>query len=161
MRDHHAMHCIIRLLPALLLPLVLAGCATKPTVESRRAERAAAYGELSPEHRELVDAGQIKVGMNEDAVFIAWGRPAQVLQSEDGSGRVTTWLYQDTTTDEFVGWRYVEVAGPNGSHLTRRLDRDFSVREYVSAELVFRDGRLQSWRTLPRPGGNTYYAPAP
>lgn len=141
--------------------LLIAGCATQPTVESRRAERAAAYAELPPEHRQLVDAGQIKVGMNEDAVFIAWGRPAQVLQSEDGGGHVTTWLYQGTTTDEFVGWRYVEVPGPNGSHLTRRLDRDFSVREYISAELVFRDGRLQSWRTLPRPGGNTYYAPVP
>ena len=148
-----------RLSLTLSIVLLLAGCATRPTVESRRAERAAAYSELSPEHRQLVDAGQIKVGMNEDAVFIAWGQPAQVLQSEDGGGRVTTWLYQDTTTDEFVGWRYVEVPGPNGSHLTRRLDRDFSVREYISAELIFRDSLLQSWRTLPRPGGNTYFTP--
>lgn len=148
-----------RLSLTLSILLLLAGCATRPTVESRRAERAAAYGELSPEHRQLVDAGQIKVGMNEDAVFIAWGQPAQVLPSEDAGGRLTTWLYQGTTTDEFVGWRYVEVPGPNGSHLTRRLDRDFSVREYVSAELVFRDGLLQSWRTLPRPGGNTYFTP--
>lgn len=153
------MHTTGRLLLTFSIVLLLAGCATRPTVESRRAERAAAYGELSPEHRQLVDAGQIKVGMNEDAIFIAWGQPAQVLPGEDGDGRLTTWLYHGTTTDEFVGWRYVEVAGPNGSHLTRRLDRDFSVREYISAELVFRDGRLQNWRTLPRPGGNTYYTP--
>jgi len=139
--------------------LVLAGCATKSTVETRRQERAAAYDALSPEHRQLVDGGQIGVGMNEDAVFIAWGQPAQVLQSEDAAGKVTTWLYQGTTTDEYVSWRYVEVPGPNGSYLTRRMDRDFSTREYVSAELTFQKGRLQSWRTLAKPGANTYIAP--
>lgn len=157
------MKSMFRHLSPLLLPsLLLLGCTTtQPTVESRRAERAAAYGELSPEHRQLVDQGQIKVGMNEDAVYIAWGQPAQTLQSEDASGRVTTWLYQGTTTDEFVGWRYVEMAGPNGSYLTRRVDRDFNIREYVSAELVFRAGQLLSWRTLAKPGGNTYYTPGP
>ncbi|MBI1177143.1 hypothetical protein GC207_06850 [bacterium] len=134
-----------------------AGCATKPTVESRRQERPAAYQALSPDQKKLVDDGQIKVGMNEDAVYIAWGKPAQVLQSEDTSGHVTTWLYQGTTTDEYVGWRYVELAGPNGPRFARRLDRDFNTRDYVSAELVFRDGKLQSWRTLAKPPGNTYF----
>lgn len=141
--------------------LVAAGCTTQSTVETRRTERGAAYEQLPEDQRRLVDEGQIKVGMNEDAVFIAWGKPAQVLQSEDSSGRMTTWLYHGTTTDEFVGWRYVEVPGPRGSYLTRRMDRDVSVREYVSAELIFREGALQSWRTLARPGGNTYFAPAP
>lgn len=149
-------------LPALALAgLLLAGCTTPSTVETRRQERSAAYGVLPPEQRTLVDQGQIKVGMNADAVYIAWGQPAQVLESEDGGGRLTTWLYQGTTTDEIVGWRYVEVPGPNGSHLARRMDRDFAVREYVSAELVFRDGLLQTWRTLAKPGGNTYYSPVP
>ncbi len=155
------MNSMLLQIASLVMALAISGCATRPTVESRRAERAAAYNALSPEHRELVDAGQIKVGMNEDAVFIAWGQPAQKLQSEDASGHVTTWLYQGTTTDEFVGWRFYEVPGPNGSYLTRRVDRDFSVREYVSAELIFREGSLLSWRTLAKPGGNTYYTPGP
>ncbi len=155
------MNAIIRSWPVLFLTLLIPGCATQPTVETRRTERAAAYGALPPEQRKLVDEGQIKVGMNEDAVYIAWGQPAQVLQSEDASGQLTTWLYQGTTTDEFVGWRFVEMPGPNGSYLTRRVERDFSVREYVSAELVFREGQLLSWRTLARPGGNTYYTPGP
>ena len=155
------MNSFVRLLGSVLIPLLIVGCATQPTVETRRTERVAAYGSLSPEHRKLVDEGQIKVGMNPDAVYIAWGTPAQVLESEDGTGRLTTWLYQGTTTDEFVGWRYTEVPGPNGSYLARRMDRDFSIREYVSAELVFRDGALQNWRTLAKPGGNTYYTPSP
>jgi hypothetical protein len=139
--------------------ILLVGCATKPTVESRRQERPAAYAALTTEQQQLVDKGEIKVGMNEDAVYIAWGKPAQVLQSEDKSGHVTTWVYQGTTTDEYVGWRYMELAGPRGPIFTRRLDSDFNVRDYVSAELVFRDGKLQSWRTLPKPAGNTYFAP--
>jgi len=138
---------------------VIAGCATPSTVESRRTERLQAYETLPSDQRALVDQGQIKVGMPEDAVFIAWGKPDQVLQSEDASGRRVTWLYLGTTTDEYVGWRYYSTPGPNGSYYSRRLERDFNVREYVSAELIFRDGRLESWRTLPRPGGNTYFNP--
>lgn len=136
------------------------GCSsTQSTVDTRRNEKAAAYAALSAEQRTLVDEGQIKVGMSEDAVYIAWGEPAQRLLNEDANGRTTTWLYHGTTTDEYVGWRYYSVPGPNGSHLSRRLDRDFNVREYVSAELNFRDGKLETWRTLAKPGGNTIYAP--
>ncbi len=142
------------------LLVLLSGCATKSTVESRRQERFAAYESLPDEQRQLVAEGQIKVGMNQDAVYIAWGQPAQILASEDGAGRINTWLYHGETTDEFVGWRFVEVPGPNGSYFSRRLDRTFNVREYVSAELIFRDGLLQSWRTLAKPGENTYFTPA-
>ena len=46
----------------LVASLLLTGCATS-TIESRRRERFAAYSTLSPEHRLVVDAGQIKVGM--------------------------------------------------------------------------------------------------
>lgn len=141
-----------------LLALVL-GCATKSTVESRQLERLAAYEALPVDQRQLVAEGQIKVGMNQDAVYIAWGQPAQILSSEDESGRVNTWLYQGETTDEYLGWRYVEVTGPKGSYLSRRPETTFTVREYVSAELIFRDGLLQSWRTLAKPGGNTYFSP--
>lgn len=148
-----------RRLLALAGALALAGCSTPSTVESRRDERAAAYVALSAEDQALVNEGQIKVGMSEDAVYIAWGEPAQRLVSEDASGRVITWLYHGTTTDEYTTWRYYSVPGPNGAYLSRRLDRDFDSREYVSAELVFRDGALQNWRTLPRPGGRSIYAP--
>lgn len=139
--------------------ICLSGCATQSTVQSRRQEKPAAYAALPDDQRRLVDSGEIKVGMNEDAVYIAWGKPAQVLQSEDASGHVTTWLYQGTTTDEYVRWRYQELAGPRGPIFTRRLDTDYNVRDYVSAELVFQDGRLKSWRTLPKPPGNSYIAP--
>lgn len=152
---------------ALPLLAALAGCsspsATDPKlIAKRRTERLAAYHALTDEHRAQVDSGQIKVGMNEDAVYIAWGAPAQVLRSGDSSGERTTWLFHSSTTDEYLFWRYREVPRKDGTvFLERFLDRDYNYRDYVSAELVFSGGQLQSWRMLPKPSGNTIFSPAP
>ena len=143
--------------------LVLAtGCATRSTVETRRAERAAAYGALPAEERALVDQGQLRTGMGEDAVYISWGKPAQVLRSGDASGERTTWLYEGTTTDTYHSWHYREFPRHDGSsYLDRTLETDYAFRDYVSAELVFRGGKLESWRMLPKPPERDVYAPNP
>src|SRR2546422_6813579 len=137
---------------ALLLGfLLLAGCATS-TVESRRKEKLAAYNALSPEEKELVDKGQIQSGMRQDAVYIAWGPPAQILQNQTGNGGVQTfWLYEGTTMQETRYWTFREVPYRGHLFLERYLDRDYDPRGYVSAEIVFIGGRVASWRTLPRP----------
>jgi hypothetical protein len=70
----------ISLVP-LLVPLLFIACKT-PTVESRKQERLAAYNALPDDQKQMVDKGQIKIGMNEEAVYIAWGPPSQILQSE-------------------------------------------------------------------------------
>jgi hypothetical protein len=137
---------------ALLLGcLLLTGCATS-TVESRRKEKLAAYDALSPTERELVDKGQIKTGMSQDAVYIAWGPPAQILQNQTAnSGVQTVWLYHGTTMQETRYWTFREVPYQGHVFLERYLDRDYDPRDYVSAEIVFVDGKVASWRTLPRP----------
>lgn len=138
--------------------VVAAGCATPSTVASRQQERAAAYAALPAEIRAIVDEGRLKVGMSEDAVYIAWGKPAQKLQSGDASGEQVLWLYQGTTSDTYLNWRYQTMLRPDGStFLDRTLDRNLDVREYVSAELTFQNGLLKSWRTLPRPGSRTIF----
>lgn len=147
--------------------LLLASCASSaPTdpkqVARRRTEKAAAYGQLTPEQQAVVDQGQIRVGLPEDAVYIAWGRPAQVLRSGDASGESVTWLYEGTTTDDYLSWNYREVIRKDGTtYLDRFLDRDINIRTYVSAELTFREGKLAAWRMLPKPGSNTILAPQP
>lgn len=75
-------------LPVLLIGLLLAGCATS-SVESRRRERAAGHVALSSEMSTFVDQEQIRRGVNEDAVYIAWGKPAQIVQQEDANGLQT------------------------------------------------------------------------
>jgi hypothetical protein len=89
-----------------LAGLLGAGCASPSTVTTRKQERAAAYAALSAEHQALVDAGRVAVGMGEDAVYMAWGKPAQVLQSGDATGLRTTWLYHGNTTDTYQYWHY-------------------------------------------------------
>jgi hypothetical protein len=136
----------------LLTALLAAGCQTS-TVESRRAERPSAYEALAPEIRALVDQGQIKVGMNEDAVYIAWGPPSEIVQSETQSGRLTTWLYHSTMMEETRYWAYREIWRGNQMFLERYLERDYDPRHYVKAEIVFEKGAVKEWRTLPKPLG--------
>jgi hypothetical protein len=143
---------------AVLLACGGMGCAAKSTIETRKTERAAAFAGLPVEQQRLVDQGLIQVGMSEDAVYMAWGKPEQALRSGDATGETVTWLYHGTTTDEYVYWRYYEVPRPGGrGYLTRHMDREIDVREYVSAELVFRNGKLESWRMLPRPPAGTQF----
>src|SRR5689334_18970243 len=83
-----------RALPSFIAALFfVSGCASTNTVKARKQERAGAYAALSPEMKTMVDQGQIKVGMPMDAVYISWGPPAQILQSENPAGASTTWLY--------------------------------------------------------------------
>lgn len=124
----------------LLLTVLLAGCATS-SIESRRRERATGYAALSPEFKALVDQGQIRRGMTPDAVYIAWGKPAQILQQEDQRGHVTFWLYHGGWMEENRYW----------TRYSRYPVTDYEPRTYVSAEITFMDGVVASWRTLPKP----------
>lgn len=125
----------------LLLALaLLTGCTTS-NIASRKQERAAAYAALPPETRALVDQGQIRRGMSQDAVYIAWGKPSQILQMEDQQGAVTTWLYQGSYMEETRYWPY----------RARTPNTDYDIRGYISAEVMFQNGAVSNWRTLPKP----------
>ncbi len=131
--------------------LLLVGCATS-TVATRKKERQVAYNALTPEEKELVDKGQIQTGMSQDAVYIAWGPPAQILQNQaGGSGVQTVWLYEGTTMQETRYWTFRQVPYKGHVFLERYLDRDYDPLDYVQAEIVFVGGKVASWRTLPRP----------
>lgn len=144
------------------LLLVVLGCTTPSTVATRKAERPAAYVALSPEDQALVDQGQLRAGFSEDAVYIAWGKPAQILRGGDAQGETTTWLYQSTTSDNYSYWHYYPVPNPRGGvYLARTIETTYQVRAYVSAELVFRNGKLERWQTLPRPPSGSYFDARP
>jgi hypothetical protein len=127
------------LLVALGALVVMAGCATAPTVESRKKERPGAYASLPDDQRQLVDQGQIKVGMNMEAVYLAWGKASQELRSESEAGGAVTWLYEGAWMDEYRYWGY------------RHLHTIYQPRTFVRAEVVFVNGIVKSWRTLPQP----------
>src|SRR6187549_3241492 len=95
----------LHLIPFFLSLLLLCGCATS-TVEKRKQERYGAYSGLTPELRAVVDHGQIKVGMPMDAVYIAWGKPSQVVTRETEKGTTIIWLYHGTHFEEHHYWAY-------------------------------------------------------
>ena len=136
----------------LLGVLWLTGCATS-TVETRKQERYGAYSALPAETRGLVDQSQIKVGMSMDAVYIAWGKPTQILNAESAQGATTTWLYHGSYIDEYRYWTYrysyyghCYPAGPY-------LDYSYYPRSYVRSMVVFETGVVKEWRHLPQPVG--------
>lgn len=129
---------------------ILCGCATS-TVEKRRAERLSAYEALPAEFQQLADAGEIKVGMPKDAVYIAWGKPDDITYSESQSGKLETWLYYGRYMKEYRYWNYHSVARSDGEYLVRHLESEYNPESFLKAELTFSGGKLINWRTLPKP----------
>jgi hypothetical protein len=137
----------------LALGWLLTGCAHN-TLEHRRQERYGAYSALPEESRQLVDTGQIKVGMSSDAVYIAWGKPAQVVSSESSDGGSTTWYYHDTHLESRPFWTYSYYDRYGRySYGPPLFTQHYDVRAYIRAEVVFQDGRVKEWRTFPHPVG--------
>ena len=123
----------------LLAGLVLAGCATPSTVQSRRQERLAAYQALPPEMKSAVDQGRLMAGMNMDAVYIAWGAPGNTVTGGNAGGETTTWLYYGGYVEEQRYWGYHSV------HYY------YDPRTFVRAQVVFVNGLVSSWQTFPEP----------
>ena len=84
-----------------------------------------------------------------DAVYIAWGKPAQILQNESPEGASTVWLYEGAWLDSGPTW----IHRPMGRHggMQSYVVQDYFARSYVCAEFVFVNGKVRLWRTLPQP----------
>lgn len=83
------------LIPMLLLLGVLAGCATP---DSRIKDNPAGFNKLPPDQQALVKKGEIGLGMSEDAVQLAMGKPDRVSEHTDASGTQKIWHYTDVET---------------------------------------------------------------
>lgn len=123
----------------LLAVLVLAGCATTSTVQSRKQERYAAYQALTPDQKSAVDQGRLMPEMSMDAVYIAWGKPTQVVSGGGPGGETVTWLYQHNYLQE------TQYLG------TRRVYYGYTPSSYVGAQVVFVNGVVSTWQTFPSP----------
>ena len=127
------------------------GCATS-TIESRKQERYGVYSGLSSEQKTSVDLGQIKVGMPMDAVYIAWGKPNQILTAETAGGTQIRWLYAGTYLQSFSYWTYPGAYGPYCGYYGPNFVHDYVVLSYIKAEVILDGGLVREWRTLHRPG---------
>jgi len=82
--------------------LLLPACASP---EQRAQENPAIMQSLSPSDRALVLNQQIRLGMPKSAVFIAFGRPDNVVRGVSKNGEVESWIYT-TTQSAYVGGFY-------------------------------------------------------
>ena len=133
--------------------LLFCGCAS--TVNSRKQERSAAYASLSAEMKNLVDKGEVTAGMPMDAVYIAWGKPAQVLTGQPTNGVSTvTWIYHGTALEDRPYWNVRPYSGGytrGGAFSGPSLEHEYYQHDYAAAEVTFENGQVKSWRTLPKP----------
>jgi len=93
--------CIMRkkiIIPvvATLLTLVINSCA--PTTPAKRIKKSpAVFEQLSPSDQELAKQGQIKEGMEKNAVLIALGQPSRVNAGSKDGVPFEKWFYTDAT----------------------------------------------------------------
>ncbi len=95
-------------LGAAVSAIVLTSCST---TESRISDHPEIYQSLSPRDQELVSHGQIRVGMPQSAVWLAWGSPDQKVAGAMRGRSTETWIYTQTST---YGYGYGYPYGPYG-----------------------------------------------
>ena len=137
----------------LLLVWLATGCATS-NVATRKQERPAVYAALTPEQCVLVDSGHIEVGLPMDAVYIAWGKPSQIVNGQSSSGAMTTtWIYTGTSWQEQRYWNYRYYPGRGRyAYPEPYLDYQYVPLSYLAAEVVFENGIVKSWKHVTPPG---------
>lgn len=148
---------------SLSLILLLAGCATN-SVESRKKEKRVAYQGLSPGFKALVDQGQIEKGMSEEAVYVAWGKPTEILEMETAQGPFAKWLYKgiylqqeqrESVRPDPFGSIYTYDPSARGSSLPYQrpptLEKKSVAHDYVKYEVNFLNGIVTGWSERARP----------
>jgi hypothetical protein len=90
-------------LPLVLGALLLTGCST---TESRISEHRDLFNSLSPGDQQLVAAGQIRTGMSQNAVWLAWGSPDQRATGAMRSQMTETWIYVNYAPAYGYGYGY-------------------------------------------------------
>jgi hypothetical protein len=70
--------------------IALTSCST---TESRISEHREMFNSLSPHDQQLVQQGQIRTGMSQNGVWLAWGAPEQKAMGEMRGRATETWVY--------------------------------------------------------------------
>jgi hypothetical protein len=75
--------------------LILASCST---TETRISEHPEIYQGLSPSDQALVSRGNIRAGMSQNAVWLAWGSPDRKVIGNMRGRSTETWIYVNYET---------------------------------------------------------------
>lgn len=142
----------MKFLAAPLLALAFASCVPS-TPEARIAAQPALFDKLPDRQQELVRQGRIDKGMDTDAVYLAWGRPAREYEGNEGGAATLRWDYAGTTAvysnqvygyGGYGGYRYGRY-GRYGSPYGYGIGQEIAYVPYRRASVLFRNGRVASW----------------
>ncbi len=125
--------------PVAAFALVLASCAPS-TPEARIAAQPALFDKLPDRQQELVRQGRIDKGMDTDAVYLAWGRPAREYEGSEDGAATLRWDYAGSTpvyTNQFYGY--------GGYPYGYGIGHEIAYVPYRRASVLFRNGRVASW----------------
>lgn len=101
------------------------------------------YQSLSPRDQALVSQGQIRPGMNTDAVWLAWGTPDQKIPASVRDRPAETWVYLRYETPPSYGGPY--YYGPfDWSYIPPKFI-------YPIKAVTFSNGRVAYFGYLPPP----------
>jgi len=156
--------------------LLFTSCAS---TETRISEHRELFNSLSPNDQARVSQGQIRSGMSQDAVWLAWGSPEQKQSGEIRGRAAETWIYMNYTNAYAYGpygYGYGYgfgrglYGGFGGSYIVRsRHGRSYFIYgdpffdpfysaipprvEYPYRTVTFVNGRVISYQQLAPTGG--------
>ena len=108
----------------------------------RARQRADIINEIPFHEREAVRRGIVLKGMNQDAVYIAFGYPSRIAKS----GEDEFWVYDNLEATEILHRRIGGRLEEPGLLLIRR-DDPFYVREPERLEILFKNDKVVDWQT--------------
>lgn len=137
---------VFKAAPLLIAPLILAACSTP---QKRAEQNPEMFAALSQDEQRLVLEGRIREGMNQDAVFIALGRPSRETEARLGGRDHLNWIYSRIVSREIPNYSRRYYRGADGS-IYSRCYYDPYYDSYIvdTFRVIFEDGKVVGWEEL-------------
>lgn len=150
------------------LSLLQSACTVHSTPQSRIAAYPEYFTKLSQQHKTLVQQNRVTEGMSKDAVYLAWGSPAEVKKSSHKGRLRETWTYLRYepvySRGVSLGYGGYGYGGPHsygrghhygghggyGGHYGNNFayNTDVTYLPRLGASVVFKNNRVASWETV-------------
>lgn len=131
---------------ALLAGAVLVFCPGCSTPETRAQDKSDAFSKVPKKFREAALKGELREGMNADAVFVALGDPARVSEGQQKGVKFEKWIYTRMQSQDIPAWREVYERDNNGRVIAfQRYDPVHITRIEDALEVRFENGKVVGW----------------
>ncbi len=125
---------------------LFAACSTP---QKRAEERPEAFAQLSKGDQKLVLNGQVREGLDENAVYVALGRPSRKVRGSEGGVGYERWIYSRVVSEpvryHHTGYYHVGKHGPYPYCHYSTYWNSYVVDTF---EVQFRDGIVSGWAEL-------------